>query len=122
MAREWLTSGADVHQAALRVVARMVAKGLDDSAIRAWFAGVASLVEKARGEKRVHELLGRELDRMIDGARGKYAASESTDAVRAPLFRTFTDLLSSARAPEWAIDGIAELDSVGVLLAESGNY
>src|SRR5258706_11603784 len=59
---------------------------------------------------------------MIDGARGKYAASESTDAVRAPLFRTFTDLLSSARAPEWAIDGIAELDSVGVLLAESGNY
>ncbi len=66
-----LTDGADVHHGALRLVARMVAKGLVDSEIRAYFEGVAGTVAKARGEKRVRELLGRELDRMILGARGK---------------------------------------------------
>src|SRR5258706_5291887 len=74
---ESLTSGANVHEGALRVVGRMVAKGLDAAAIRTWFEGVATLVEKARGEKRAHELLGRELDRMIDGAIVKYREPEA---------------------------------------------
>jgi putative DNA primase/helicase len=66
-----LLAGGDVHGNALRIVGRLVREGLSDSAIITVFAGLALSVAAARGQERADELTGSELQRMIDGARGK---------------------------------------------------
>lgn len=69
---DWLADlldGDDVHGNALRLVGRLVAKGLDDPTIRSIMQSLAIGVEKARGPERAAELVGEELDRMIGGAR-----------------------------------------------------
>lgn len=71
---DWLAEllgGAHVHDSAVRIVGRMVRKGLDDAAIKAWFAAVALSVAQERGAERAAELRGDELDRMLKGARRK---------------------------------------------------
>ncbi len=66
-----LLSGDDVHENALRLVARLVNKGLSDDEIKAIFAGLAVHVERARDAERAACLVGSELDRLIQGARAK---------------------------------------------------
>lgn len=66
-----LLQGANVHDNALRIVGRMVAKGADDAMIRLVFAAVAPQVAAARGAERAAVLMGAELAGLIDGARQK---------------------------------------------------
>jgi hypothetical protein len=66
-----LLQGDNVHGNALRVVGRMVAQGVDDPTIRATFRLLAQGVADNRGNQRAAELMGAELQRMIDGARKK---------------------------------------------------
>jgi len=73
-ATDWLAQlldGGDVHDNALRVVGRMVSRGMDDATIRATFAVLAEKIAEARGAERAQALLGSELGRMIQGARRK---------------------------------------------------
>ncbi len=67
-----LLSGAELHDSAMRLVAKWVAKGMDDATIRETMSALAEQAKAVRGGARVQALLGRELDRMIDGARRKY--------------------------------------------------
>ena len=72
--RNWLTdllNGNDLHGNSLRLVGRMVAKGLDDQTINDTFEGWKDELINKRGESRVGDLFGDELKRMIDGARSK---------------------------------------------------
>ena len=71
-----LLSGTDIHGSALRIVGRMVRDGLADEVIHLVFRALAIAVRQARGEDRAAELLGPELQRMIDGARTKAYAPE----------------------------------------------
>ncbi|MEO6269834.1 MAG: DUF3987 domain-containing protein, partial [Lautropia sp.] len=76
---DWIAdmqSGSDLHQNALRVIGRMVAKGLDEQTIRGVFAALRQQLEEARGEDRVAALYGTEFDRMIRGAFRKFAPEE----------------------------------------------
>jgi putative DNA primase/helicase len=72
---DWLADlldGDNVHGNALRVVGRMVARGLDDETIHAVFHALFDAIAKARGFERANALCyGGELDRMIAGARAK---------------------------------------------------
>lgn len=71
---EWLAdllNGDDVHGNACRLVGRWVAQGWDDATIRATMTALALGVESERGSERAAELVGDELDRMIEGARAK---------------------------------------------------
>ena len=73
-ATDWLAQlldGDDVHGNALRVVARMVSRGMDDAMIRATMGVLGEKVAEVRGADREEALLGGELDRMIRGARRK---------------------------------------------------
>ncbi len=72
-----LLNGEDVHGNALRMVGRLVAKGMDDATIRAVMTGLSYEVEKSRGAERGADLRGTELDRMIAGARKKGFAPQS---------------------------------------------
>jgi putative DNA primase/helicase len=74
-----LVDGSDLHDSALHIVGRMVAKGFDDQAIRAWFEGLRPRISEMRGAERAEQLLGKELDRMLAGARSKgYAQPAQT--------------------------------------------
>lgn len=69
---DWLAAlleGDDVHGNACRLIGRWVALGWDDATIRATMDALAIGVAAARGRERADELLGEELDRMIEGAR-----------------------------------------------------
>lgn len=69
---DWLAAlleGDDVHGNACRLIGRWVALGWDDATIRATMDALAIGVAAARGRERAAELLGEELDRMIEGAR-----------------------------------------------------
>ncbi|MBC7785868.1 MAG: hypothetical protein H7Z18_00020 [Methylophilaceae bacterium] len=78
--KNWLTellAGEDVNGNALRLVGRMVAKGHDEQTIYDTFEGWKDELINARGEERVADLFGGELDRMIKGARDKGFAPTS---------------------------------------------
>ena len=66
-----LLQGESVHENALRIVGRLVAKGADDQLIHLVFSAVAPEVAKQRGAERASALLGVELAGMIEGARRK---------------------------------------------------
>ncbi|WPL19889.1 hypothetical protein Thiowin_05038 [Thiorhodovibrio winogradskyi] len=66
-----LLAGADIHQAALTIVGRMVADGVPDATIKAVFQALALQVAAARGADRAAALSGSELARMLAGARAK---------------------------------------------------
>jgi hypothetical protein len=66
-----LLTGKDVHGGALHLVGRWVAKGLSNAEIHAIMGSISDQVASARGAKRAQELVGEELDRLIDGARAK---------------------------------------------------
>lgn len=69
---DWLAAlleGDDVHGNACRLIGRWVALRWDDATIRATMDALAIGVAASRGRERADELLGEELDRMIDGAR-----------------------------------------------------
>jgi putative DNA primase/helicase len=71
-----LVSGESVHPSACRIVARMVAKGIDDVMIRYVFSILAEKVEETRGAERAAGLRGKELDDLIESARRKGFAPE----------------------------------------------
>ena len=75
-----LLTGENVHGNALRIVARMVAKGFDDGAIRLVISNAAPHVSEARGADRANVLMGGELEAMIAGARAKGYAAGAQDA------------------------------------------
>lgn len=110
---DWLAEllrGESVHESAVRIVGKMVSRGLDDPMIRAWFQGVAQTVASERGAERAHELVGAELERMIRGARRKGFAPptpepEGEPGSEAALWRNepanlFRDIAAPAFAPE----------------------
>lgn len=66
-----LLQGESVHENALRIVGRLVAKGADDQLIHLVFSAVAPEVAKQRGAERASALMGVELAGMIEGARRK---------------------------------------------------
>ncbi|MBK1653358.1 DUF3987 domain-containing protein [Allochromatium vinosum] len=66
-----LLSGENVHDAALKIVGRMVRDGVNNATIKATFAVLAEKVAEARGADRAAALMGDELARMIQGARDK---------------------------------------------------
>jgi hypothetical protein len=70
-ALETLLTGANVHESALYLVGRWVAKGLSNAEIRHIMAPLAERVGEVRGYDRAQALMGDELDRMIQGAREK---------------------------------------------------
>lgn len=88
---DWLAGlldGDDVHGNALRVVGRMVARGLDDEIIQAVFDALYDKIAEARGFERAEALIhAGELDRMIAGARKRGFAPESVSAMNPPSDR-----------------------------------
>lgn len=66
-----LLQGEEVHDNSMRLTGHLVHKGLDDSTIRLFFEPIATVVAEVRSEERARELMGTELQRMIDGARSK---------------------------------------------------
>lgn len=69
-----LADGEDVHGNGLAVVGHLAHYGVPDASIRALFEHfVTPAVEAARGADRAAELMGGELNRMIAGARAKFA-------------------------------------------------
>ncbi len=90
-----LLHGDDVHGNALRIVARMVAQGLDDPTIKATFRVLAQGVADNRGDERAAALMGAELQRMIDGARRKGYAPPAKQAATASQFSGDIDALFS---------------------------
>lgn len=128
---DWLAAlleGDDVHGNACRLIGRWVALGWDDATIRATMDALAIGVAAARGRERAAELLGEELDRMIEGARrngydrarngagaaqtaaedaehqrGGADAEAADDALRPVGFRSFVQALEP---PTYAVDGL----------------
>ncbi len=85
---DWLAdllSGESVHPSACRIVASMVAKGVDDPTIRSVFAVLAEKVEERRGAERAEGLRGQELDDLIESARRKGFTPEDPLAAFARL-------------------------------------
>ena len=80
-----LLDGQDINGNALRLVGRMVAKGLDDQTIRDTFEGWQDELTEKRGAERVADLFSGELERMIRGARDKGFASKTLDNVLSDL-------------------------------------
>ena len=80
-----LLDGQDINGNALRLVGRMVAKGLDDQTIRDTFEGWKDELTEKRGSERVADLFGGELERMIKGARDKGFAPKTLDDVLSDL-------------------------------------
>lgn len=66
-----LLAGNDVHANACAMVGRLVYEGRSDDEIREVFAILSDGVAKVRGVERAKALTGSELERMIQGARGK---------------------------------------------------
>ena len=71
-----LLQGDNVHESALKIVAKLIREGWPDDFIRITCTALAEGVAQARGPERAKVLLGSELDRMIDGARSKRFAPE----------------------------------------------
>ncbi len=85
---EWiaeLLDGEDLHGNSLRIVGRMVAQGIDAKTIKDTFESWQDEMVDARGETRVAELLGDELDRMISGALAKGYAPKSVDELEVAI-------------------------------------
>jgi hypothetical protein len=66
-----LLTGDNIHDSARAITGRMVAFGRTDEEIRARFSEWAIQVSAARGADRASALMGDELERMIQGARGR---------------------------------------------------
>lgn len=105
-----LLAGENVHQAALKVIGRMVATGMLDADIRAVFAVLSQQVATQRGADRAAALMGTELERMISGARVKgfapakdAKARESQNLQPEPLRAPIT---ASAAYPVEALGGV----------------
>ena len=77
---DWVSdvcSGEEVHPNLIKIAGRLVAKGLTDKDIRAYFAPLADRVEVERGAERGALLRGKELEDAIASARAKgYAPRE----------------------------------------------
>ena len=81
-----LQCGGPVHEAARGLVARWVAKGLPDDEIRELMSPLAAQVAAVRGAERAEGLMGEELSRLIDGARGKgFEVRQKAAHIRAQL-------------------------------------
>lgn len=75
-----LLQGDNVHDSALKIVARLIRQGWSDDFIRMTFKTLADEVAKARGPERAQVLMGPEFQRMLDGARSKgFAPDEPAD-------------------------------------------
>lgn len=99
-----LCGGEDVHANALTVVGHLAHYGVPDASIRSLFAGaIAPAVEAARGADRAAELMGGELERMIAGARGKFAPAQAAG----PALELVPpgDLLADDIPPVWFLFG-----------------
>lgn len=117
---DWLAellSGADVHQSACRLVGRMVAKGLEDALIRAWFAGIAHRVAAERGVDRAQALLGKELDRMIADARKKGFGPEQPEHAGIEILRADQVRLEPIR---WLWDGYLARGKMHIIAGAPG--
>ena len=66
-----LLSGDSVHPSACKIVASMIAKGVQDSMIRTIFSILAEKVEEKRGSERAAGLRDKELDDLISSAHNK---------------------------------------------------
>ncbi|APR03798.1 phage/plasmid primase, P4 family [Thauera chlorobenzoica] len=102
-----LLTGDAVHPNACVIVARMVADGINDAAIRAVFAVLADQVEAARGKERADTLRGKELDDLIAGAHQKGFAPVDPQAAYLALQERID------QADE------TELDALAVAIAEA---
>jgi hypothetical protein len=84
-----LLAGGQIHDNALKIVAKMVADGVAPPVIHAVFAVLAERVAELRGEERAADLRGAELERMIDGAVAKFghasALNDFHDTLRQPF-------------------------------------
>lgn len=92
---DWLKAmldGDDVHGNALRVVGRMVNKGLDDATIKATFRAMHPEIARVRGSERARVLIGAELDRMIAGARAKGFAPRTDDEIKADVHALLNEI------------------------------
>jgi len=117
-----LLSGANLHDAALRLIAKWVAQGMDDATIRATMAALAEQAKPVRGGARVAALLGVELDRMIAGARRKFERKEECEPRESP-FQPL-DLAAMARRdpapPQFVIQDWLPCGEVSLLAGHGG--
>ena len=130
-ADDWLAkllTGDDVHGNALRIIGKMVWQGVDDATIKATFKVLAEKVRDLRGNERAAELVGSELQRMIDGARSKDYAPFAGPKVdfsallktpegnqQAPIYTMVGDLIANPKPPSWQIEDFLEADSLALL-------
>ncbi|RKQ57829.1 AAA domain-containing protein [Vogesella indigofera] len=112
---EALQQGEDVHGSSLRLVGQLVGRGADDDTIRLVFSAVAYDVAEHRGEERARELLGAELQRMIDGARAKGYGQIGSDAF---AFVQATEM--SVQPVSWLVHAYLEEDTMAVMYGAPG--
>ena len=74
-----LRRGENINGNSTTLVARLVYRGIDDEVIRLAFAGLVPDMVRARGQERVDQLFSGELDRMIAGAKAKFAPPPPVD-------------------------------------------
>ncbi len=122
-----LLAGEQLHESALRLVARWVAAGMDDATIRETMAALAEQAKDRRGGERVAALLGTELDRMIEGARKKkYDAKDKqqdqrpADDKEPATGYTFADAMSRPLASNYFVKGVVGPGEISVAFGESG--
>jgi putative DNA primase/helicase len=80
-----LLSGESVHPSACKIVASLVAKGVQDSMIRSIFSILAEKVEEKRGSDRAAGLRDKELDDLISSAHNKGFDPEDPKAAFAKM-------------------------------------
>jgi putative DNA primase/helicase len=80
-----LLSGDSVHPSACKIVASMIAKGVQDSMIRSIFSILAEKVEEKRGVERAAGLRDKELDDLISSAHNKGFDPEDPKAAFAKM-------------------------------------
>lgn len=100
---ETLLAGEQVHDNALRIIARMVADGVAPPVIHAVFAVLSERVAEVRGEERAADLRGAELERMIDGAVAKYGRGSALNDFHDTLRQPFGGAQSGATQSRWLV-------------------
>jgi putative DNA primase/helicase len=99
-----ICAGEEVHPNLIKIAGRLVAKGLTDKDVRAYFAPLADRVEAERGAERATLLRGKELDDAIASARAKGYAP-----------REYAELLAEAQK----LTNESDPDAVDTLLKET---
>lgn len=114
---ENIARGIDLHESLLKLVGAWASRGMRPDEIKCAAIGLLEQARRVRGA-RVDQVLGPELDRMIDGAVRKFRGEpEPSD-----LFLDVNTLAKRCDAVRWAVKHVIPTQSVGVIFGASGAF